>query len=470
MGRRQNFNSGLTRREVLKQGLYGGLAAGLVPSLWLSGCGKRLQVKRPNIILIVIDTLRADHVACYGYQRNTTPNIDRLAGEGVLFKNAISAAPWTMASIASLLTSQYPCVLGLRKKPAMLDTRFPMLSEVLKRYDYATYGVFTAASFSPRLGVSRGFDDYCYKRGKRRGTRFSSPYVTKAALSFLREGYKEPFFLFLHYFDPHYNYVLHKQYDYYPHYRGSVRSDHPILDLWPKLHELSEDDIRYLLALYDSEITFTDEYIGKVLDELKKQGLYEDSIIIVTADHGEEFVERGWLGHTITLHEEMLHVPLIMKLPGYGARVIDSLVGLIDVVPTIYQYLGLKMTEGLEGRPLDLDGGDSIADKPIFSETFNPQKARPNVRPIAFRSIVFANWKLIYDEIKDSTQVYDLSEDPHERNDLSGQHSEQNRMLKGLLSKWINYVKTKQRVGPAPDESELFTPEEIEELKSLGYL
>ena len=470
MVRQQNLKGGLTRREILRYGLYGGLAAGLAPSLWLSGCGKRLQVKRPNIILVVIDTLRADHVGCYGYQRNTTSNNDPLARDGEVIKNAISAAPWTMASIASLLTSQYPCVLGLRKQPAMLDSRFPMLSEVLKQYDYTTYGVFTAASLSPRLGVSRGFDDYRYRKKPRRGAVISSPYVTKEAISFLGKSQKEPFFLFLHYFDPHYNYILHKQYDYSPPYHGSVESNHSMLDLWHKLHELSEDDIRYLLALYDSEIAFTDEYIGKLLDELKKQGLYEDSIIIVTADHGEEFLERGWLGHTITLHEEMMHVPLIMKLPGYGARVIDSPVGLIDIVPTIYQYMGLKMPDGLEGKALDLNRGDSIANRPIFTETFNPQRARPNVRPIAFRSIISGNWKLIYDQIKNSNQVYNLSEDPHERNDLSGQRSEQKRVLKGLLSKWINYVKTKQKVGPVPDESELFTPEERKELESLGYL
>jgi len=470
MGRRQNLKSGLTRREILKHGLYGGLAAGLAPSLWLSGCSKRLQVKRPNIILIVIDTLRAGHLGCYGYQRNTTPIIDRLAQEGVLFKNAISAAPWTMASIASILTSQYPCVLGLRQRPVMLDTRFPIISEVLKRYDYTTYGVFTAASFSPRLGVARGFDDYRYRKRPRRGPVISSPYVTKEAISFLQKSQKQPFYIFLHYFDPHYNYVLHKQYDYYPDYRGSVKSDHPMIDLWHELHELSQDDIRYLLALYDSEINFTDEYIGKLLDELKKKGLYENTIIIVTADHGEEFLERGWLGHTITLHKEMLHVPLIMKLPGYGAQVINSPVGLIDVAPTIYRYMGLKMPDGLEGRSLDLDRGDSIENTTIFSETFNSQRYRPNVSPIAFRSILLGNWKLIYDQIKDSSQVYNLSEDPSEQNDLSGQHSEQRRMLTGLLSKWLDYVKTKQKVGPTPDENELFTPDEIEELKSLGYL
>jgi len=427
-------------------------------------------VKRPNIILIVIDTLRADHVGCYGYQRNTTSNIDRLAREAVLFKNAISAAPWTLPSFASLLTSQYPCVLGIRGKLAGVDSRFPLLSEVLKQYNYTTHGVFSCGNLSPRLGFGRGFDNYYNRRSPRHGAGFTSPNVTKEAISFLRKGHKEPFFLFLHYFDPHYNYILHKQYNYYPNYRGKVKRNHSILDLWHKLHELSEDDVRYLLALYDSEIAFTDEYIGKLLDELKKQGLYENSIIIVTADHGEEFLERGWLGHTITLHEELLHVPLIMKLPGYSARIIDSPVGLIDIVPTIYQYMGLKMPDGLEGKALDLNRGDSIANRPIFTETFNSQKLQLNTRPVAFRSIVSGNWKLIYDEIKDSNQVYNLSEDPHERNDLSGQHGEQKRMLKGLLSKWINYVKTKQKVGPVPDESELLTPDERKELESLGYL
>ncbi|MBA7681149.1 Ulvan-active sulfatase [subsurface metagenome] len=287
MVRQQNLKGGLTRREILKHGLYGGLAAGLAPSLWLSGCGKRQQGKRPNIILIVIDTLRADHVACYGYQRNTTPNIDRLAREGVLFKNAISAAPWTQASIATILTSQYPCVLGIHQKPALIDSRFLTLSQVLKQYNYTTHGVYTAGGLSPRLGLGRGFDNYCDLRSPRYGAGITSPNVTKEALSFLGKSHKEPFFLFLHYFDPHYNYILHKQYNYYPNYRGRVKRNHSILDLWRKLDELSEDDVRYLLALYDSEITFTDEYIRKLLDELKKQGLYEDSVIIVTADHGE---------------------------------------------------------------------------------------------------------------------------------------------------------------------------------------
>lgn len=470
MGYNQKLTKGLNRRQILKYGLYSGMAAGLAPSLWLTGCGKRQQEKRPNIILVVIDTLRADHMGCYGYQRNTTPNIDRLAAEAILFKNAISAAPWTLPSFATLLTSQYPCVLGIRGKLAVMDKRFPLLSQVLKQYNYTTFGVFAAGNLLPQLGFGRGFDFYYDRRSPRRGAGITSPVITSEGISFLRKSHKSPFFLLLHYFDPHYNYILHKQYDYYPNYRGMVKNNHSIIDLWHKLNELSEDDIRYLLALYDSEIAFTDEYIEQLLDELKKHGFYENSIIIITSDHGEEFIERGWLGHAITLHEELLHVPLIMKFPGYKPRVIDSPVGLIDIVPTIYQYLGLKIPKGLGGKALDLSRDDTIENRPIFSETFNSQKLRPNPKPVAFRSIVLGNWKFIYDETNDSEQVYHLSEDPHERNDLSSQRSAQNKMLRGLLSKWINHVKTKQRLGPTQDATELLTPDQREELESLGYL
>jgi arylsulfatase A-like enzyme len=181
-------------------------------------------------------------------------------------------------------------------------------------------------------------------------------------------------------------------------------------------------------------------------------------------------MERGWIGHTLTLHQELVHVPLIMKFPGDKSRIIDSPVSLIDIVPTICKYLDLKIPNNLDGRVLDLSRGSTIKSGPIFSETFNPQIHRPKVTPIAFRSVILGNQKLIRDEIKNSKQVYNLSDDPHERDNLSGQHSEQNKRLEALLSKWISYVKTKHKTGPSQDESELFTPEQRKQLESLGYL
>jgi arylsulfatase A-like enzyme len=275
----------------------------------------------------------------------------------------------------------------------------------------------------------------------------------------------------LHYFDPHYNYVLHNKYNYYASYNGIVRSNHPILDLWRVRQNLSADDMRYLVSLYDSEITFTDEYIGKLLVGLKKQGLYDNSIIIVTSDHGEEFMERGWIGHAVTLYQELLRVPLIITVPGGRGRIVNDPVGLIDIMPTTLGYLGLKVPGDLEGRGLDLSSGAPIAGGPIFSETFNPQVDQPGpVKRIALRSIMLGSRKLIYDERKGLRQIYELSEDPTERKNLSGQASEENRRLEVLLSRWLEYVKSKEKAGPVQDASELFTPEQRKQLESLGYL
>ena len=471
-GKTVNGEGGLTRRQFLKTSTVATAlsAAGISSSLWLGGCRKQWWGKRPNIIFILIDTLRADHVGCCGYRRNTTPNIDALAREGILFNNAIVAAPWTLPSVASIMTSQYPYVLGIRDKTTVVNDRFPMFSQVLKKHDYTTCGIVSHTLLSARLGFGRGFDQYDEKSSLGHGG-VSSPTVTSKAISFVQQNRKNPFFLFAHYFDPHYYYMLHKQYDYYPSYKGAVRSGHPILDLWRRRNKLSKDDIKYLVSLYDSEIAFTDQHVGQLLAEVRKQGLYDDSIIIVTSDHGEEFMERGWVGHTITLNQELIRVPLIMKFPGYEAKVVDSGVGLIDIVPTIYDYLGLGTDNRLEGEALDISRSGAITTRPIFSETFNPQIHRPErVEPIAFRSILLDKQKLIYDEIKGSGKIYDLAADPDERADLSGRAGEQDNRLKALLSQWTDYVSAKQTAGPVYDERELFTPEQRKQLESLGYL
>ena len=460
-----------TRRQVLKYGLYGGLTASLGSSLWFSGCTKQGPAKtKPNIIFIVVDTLRADHLSCYGYQRNTTPNIDQLAGEGVLFRNAISAAPWTLPSAASFLTSQYPCVLGISNRAAMIPGEFPLLAELLKQQGYTTHGIVSHTMLSARLGFGRGFDSYD-ERSSLGHAGISAPAVTDKATSFLQKSHQKPFFLFQHYFDPHCDYHLHQQYNYYPSYKGNIRSGESIFSLWAKRQDMSEDDIKYLFALYDSEISFTDQYIGTLLNELKQQGLYDNSIIILTSDHGEEFMERGWIGHTSTLYQELLRVPLIIKFPDSGARIVDTPVGLIDLMPTLLAYLGLKNPDGLEGKALDIASGDPIASRPIFSETFNPQIHRPQpVVPIALRSVVLGDLKLIYDEKKGIKQIYDLSKDPYERNDLSSSQSDLHKALALSLAQYTDYVEKKRKKGPIKDERELFTPEQRKQLESLGYL
>jgi arylsulfatase A-like enzyme len=454
----------------LKYGLYGGLAGSLAPALWISGCSKKKDSKRPNIILIVVDTLRADHLSCYGYHRNTTPNIDQLASKGVLFNDAIATAPWTLPSIASIMTSQYPSALGIKKNITAIDNRFPMLAEKLKELNYTTCGIVSHVLVSSNLGFGKGFDYYTEK-GVVDHKGSSSAEITNKATSFLQNSQQEPFFLFLHYFDPHYYYLLHEKYNYYPSYMGKIRSGHPILDLWKRRHRLSEDDIKYLVALYDSEIAFTDQYIGQLLSILKKQRFFDNSIIIITADHGEEFMERDWIGHTITLYQELIRVPLIIKFPENTNQIIEHPVSLIDIVPTIYDKLGLQIPYSFDGQSLDLSQKKTIKTRPIFSETFYSLNygSKP-ADPIALRALILGQKKLIYDDIKKSKKIYNLSSDPLEQHNLLDQNRKGDKTLTDLLSKWANYMDEKQGQGPVQQGEELLTPEQRKKLETLGYL
>jgi arylsulfatase A-like enzyme len=237
---------------------------------------------------------------------------------------------------------------------------------------------------------------------------------------------------------------------------------------------MSEQDVAFLNALYDSEIAFTDHHIGRLLKELRRLELYQDALIVFTADHGEELMDRGWIGHSITLHQELIRVPLIVKLPSGPTGVPESPVGLIDVMPTILLHCGIEVPDGLEGEPLELDPPDSIPSHPLFSETFNPQVHRPEpVAPLALRSVVLGTHKLIHDQLGGRTWFYDLAADPGERQDLSTAPLELRGTMAAMLTEWRESVEASEihrQDAPRPDAEELLTPEQIEQLKALGYL
>ncbi len=432
------------------------------------------RTQKPNIVLIVIDTLRADHVGCYGYGRNTTPHIDRLARDAWAFKNAVSSAPWTTPSVASLLTSQYPSVLGIREDLARINPSFPLLSQILRRNGYTTCGVVSSPTVAGSLGFDRGFDEYeeAYDHSSTTHDDVCSPAVTAKAIEFLRRKHTKPFFLFVHDFDPHYNYILHPGYDFYPAYNGNLTSGERIRELWKKLDTLSDDDVHYLTSVHDSEIAFTDEHVGTLLDELVHLGLYEDTVIIVTADHGEEFMERGWLGHTVTVYQELIHVPLVVRVPGATPQQIDTSVGLVDVLPTVLAHANIQAPDDIAGQALDPRELHASGHGPRFSETFNNQpRAAQQHEPIALRCVVHRGRKVIFDAMNDRTQCYDLLRDPLERTDVSGAGEPEMTALQEKLMQWVDHM---DRQYPAPsttqDAQELFTPDQIKMLKSLGYL
>jgi arylsulfatase len=458
----------LQRRLPQAVGYLGiGIFIVLSTVVWLDGTFFR--PKGPNVIFIVVDTLRSDHIGSHGYFRPTSPSIDRFAEDSIVFVNAQCQAPWTTASIGSLLTSRYPEELGLRDSihPARTDDRFLFLAEIFKDNGYRTHAVVSHTYIGSPLGFAQGFDTFDEENAQGHA-HISSPSLTDKAISFLESNEEEPFFLFLHYFDPHFSYVLHQPFDYYPDYRGPIPSGMPYRDLVQSIPEMSEEDIQYVLALYDSEIRFTDEHVGEFLNALKERDFYDDSLIIFTADHGEAFLDREdkKIGHERTLYQELIRVPLMIKLAGKSSRVIvDQQVGLVDLVPTLLAHLGISTPRSyrLDGRVLPLGDAQALSKmepQPVFSET----KARGRW----IQSVTWDHWKLIHNRKFDIHMLFDLAEDPGEMSAVNENNPEILDNLKAALNLWSNELEQKSR-GVKVSQPE-FSPEQLEQLRSLGYV
>lgn len=455
----------MRRRRFLQAAALAAASTAAAP--WLSGCGGR---KRPDIYLIVVDSLRADHLGCYGYGRPTSPRLDAFARDAVLYGRCTAAAPWTSASVAALLSSQFPSSLGIRDRVVKFDTRYPALPEVLRAHGYRTEGLVSVDMLSRRLGFDRGFDRYrddLYTG--REGV--TSPQVFAAATALLDEPRKAPLFALIHTFDPHYNYIRHEGWEGSAARSTRLRSNHPIVDLWGMLPELDAADRAFLLDCYDSEIAFTDRHLGAFLDALKAAGRYDDSLIVVTADHGEEFLERGWVGHSISVNREQVHVPCLIKAPGCRPGRTDTPVSLLDLMPSLLAQVGAPAPEGMEGAVHDLASAAGAVAQPIFSETFHAQTHRPGgMDPIALASVQLGDRKMIRDGLGGRGWVYDLAADPLEQAPRPIGRGVDDQTLLRLLSDWSEHVGAKYRGAATQDARRLLDPEQLKRLKTLGYI
>jgi arylsulfatase A-like enzyme len=430
--------------------------------LYTTSCDRRPP--RPNVILIVVDTLRQDHLGCYGSPREVSPNIDRLAVDAIRYENAFSQAPWTTPSFASLLTSMYPSTLGVTEKPDRLDDRFVLLSEILTGQGYATGAIISHYFLKSKWNLDQGFDVYDESSIVGHGG-VSGQLATRAALDFIDVHREKPFFLLVHYFDPHYDYIEHEEFVFSEDvdYEGPVSSAMEYTELRDMAPDLNRRDLEFLRALYDSEIAFTDAQIGALFDGLSDRGLFDDSLLLFTADHGEEFRERKTIGHGGTLYNELIKVPLIIKYPGSEAgSVVDTNVALIDVYPTILDYLGVTVGHEIAGTSLLVDNPE--ADTPphrVFSETDWGQ----------YRAVIDENLKLIYSIGGEWSRCFDISADPEERKDLrrAGGKSRWSARCDSLhddLLAWMEVVEA----GEVSAEAVKITEEEREQLEALGYL
>jgi arylsulfatase A-like enzyme len=465
-----------------------GLAA-LVLGALASGCSGDAP-PRANVLLVSIDSLRADHVHAYGYARETTPAIDALARDGVLFRTAVAPSSWTLPSHLTLLTSLPPIAHRVESSRLRLSRRAVTLAEVLRGAGYETAGVIGGPFLRSAHGYAQGFDFYDESVVKgateeREWNReITSPPLVDRALGWLRDWRARrsgrPFFLFLHLWDVHYDYAPPPPYDrmFDPDYAGNL--DPVDLETNSSINpDLPERDLEHLVALYDGEIRFTDEHLRRLFAWLDEAGLREDTLVVVTADHGDEFFEHGNKGHRKTLFDEAVRVPLVLRYPRRvpGGQSIDGLVRLMDVAPTILALAAVERPAdfgaagGPEvGRPADLSpwlvGDDAAPPFPPLM-AFN----RTTTRRFVHESVHTRNLKLIRTESKHGTgaRFYDLQRDPGEQRDL-GSTEARPHARKWLERSLRDYRRAWQKNGGG-FAVPLHVDEETEEkLRALGYV
>jgi arylsulfatase A-like enzyme len=438
--------------------------------------GRSLAAGRPDIVLIVVESLRVDRLGCYGYRRPTSPCIDRLAASGVLVSNAFAAAPWTMPSVMSLFTGLYPSRHGMTVADARPAADLPCLAEQLRRAGYQTMGVVANPALTRKSGYGRGFefyDDFTAFMGidtlsgpvagaeeRTSGVSGVAGTVTRQGLSLLkRRDPSRPLFLFLFYFDPHYDYLPPPPFD--ALFRDAQR---PMPDRFLVLQTrlVSPPERQSLEALYDGEVRYTDGQIGRLVDEIGKTPRPDGTLFVVTADHGEEFWEHGGMGHGYTLYDELLRVPLLFSVAGLPAglpagRTVAGPVSLVDVMPTILALAGIEPPSGLQGRSLAAvlrDPALPLPEVPLFAE------ARLREPLLAART---AGWKAIQPLAADRpAELYDLLADPGEKSNLAPTVA----LPEALASAIAAFRAAGRRAGTAAAAS----PTDTKLLRSLGYV
>ena len=424
-----------------------------------------------NVIVLVVDTLRARDLGCYGGERSPSPAIDALAQNGVRFSRAYAAAPWTKPSIASILTGRLPAAHQVRRLNSAINPAVPTAAELLQAEGFETGGVVSHIVLARKYGYARGFDTYLNVNPNAPHKTVSGARVTDQAIQWLGQRRKDkPFFLFLHYFDPHYNYIHHPRFSRTDGYRGPLTPAMDIRELRAKIGQFAPADVEFLKNLYAEEIAYTDWQIARLMDHLKEADLTRKTLIVVTADHGEEFLEHGALDHTGTLYEELIHIPLIFSLPGTLApAVVDTPVSQVDILPTLLSFGRNRWSGSSDGEslvPLLTGGTDAGPSHPIISEVDFVSSGK--VKDAFKTCTVQGDDKLIHDRSADAWQLYDLKNDPHELHPIASPKTERLEALRGILRGYEDPQAQPQQPAQPPDGD--LTNKEVEQLRTLGYM
>lgn len=342
----------------------------------------------PNIILIVLDTARADHFGCYGYKRPTTPNIDEIAKEAAVFENALSVIPLTTPAHVSVMTGVHPGRHLASRNLVVVPEHLPMLAQVLKNAGYATAASVSSQLVGSQLGFGRGFDIFYEAKANTPGLMRPGNETVDDALQWLSENFKKKFFLWVHLYDPHLPYEPPDEYglkfnpayqaykeelgampaffynDLGAHAAGAAgirkgpaapaKNAPSIRTVVPArtghIPFLTPEKIEQMIAAYDGELAFDDDLLGKIFLFLKEKGVYKDTVIIIMGDHGEILHEKAdYFGHHEYLYQGSLHIPLIMRFPGAAPRKVRERITIVDVLPTLLDALGIKNESETDG-------------------------------------------------------------------------------------------------------------------------
>lgn len=386
----------------------------------LPACGGNDTEQEPglSVLLIIIDTLRADHVGYWGYERDNTPVLDSLAASGTAWTRTQAQSSWTLPSVASILTGLAPREHGAGTSDGRmfgLAPSIPTLQGILHSRGMSTCAILNVIFLSEDFGFHRGFDHFdCRGVTGSRGTRRANE-TADAAISWL-EGLNGSFLAVVHFYDPHIPYDPPPPYDdlYADSYTGPLRTGEFQMDTMTSVNSgsavLSPEGLSAMVDLYDGEIAFTDAELGRLLEYLRASGLSGSTLVIVTADHGEEFLEHSGIEHGRTLYQECLHVPLVMSGPGIprGVRR-EEPSALLDLLPTILAYLDVDAPPGLPGTDLlsSVSGTRDIPASNLLWSTVPQASMRRD------------SLKVIWYPGNGNTELYDLSSDPFEQDPLN---------------------------------------------------
>ncbi len=413
--------------------------------------------RRPNLVIYLVDTLRADRLGCYGYDRPTSPNLDRFADEATLFEAAIAQAPWTRPSVASILTGLGPLAHGVRTVEDRLPAKAETLAERLKGAGYRTAAFSTNWNVSTVTGFEQGFDDFLFFPQEP-----GSGSVNRRVLAWLdtKRG-EQPFFLYIHTLDPHAPYEppadLREQLA--PGLRPKAGTLEDLRRLYSSKGKRRARMIDEVSLLYDAEVAANDRSFGALLDALRERGLYDETLIVFVADHGEELGEHGGLGHAHSLYSDQLDIPLVIKLPSQASqtagRRVSRLAQQVDLVPTLLAAAGLPGVPGLPGA--DLFGPAGPVEPAAVSHLSH--SGREGI------SIVQGGWKRIEpgSPLLGSRPVLYRGRD--ERQDLSGRFPVRN----GFLAALLRAERLRSRQGLRAERANA-DEETTRGLKALGYL